>query len=122
MRDLADKKKMNSTLALIKDIYNLTKKGRGLGRVKAFEHLKADHLTTTNVMNNGIMSLLDLGFLYSIVALAFLSREALKQDIKWSSKLEISYLQTDYKKLMHDIHRSYDNFGKFNPTIRFVFE
>lgn len=38
-------------------------------------------------MNNGIVSLLDLGFLYSILALAFLDRAALKQDIKWSNKL-----------------------------------
>ena len=66
--------------------------------------------------------MLDLGFLYSILGLAYLDREILKQDIKWSSKLEILYFQTEYKKLINDIKRSYDSFGKFNPTIRFVYE
>ena len=41
MRELSDKKKMNSTLALIRDIYRLTKKGRGKGKVKVFENLKS---------------------------------------------------------------------------------
>jgi len=68
------------------------------------------------------MSLLDLGFLYSILAIAYLDRETLKQDIMWSSKLEILYFQTEYKRLINDIKRSYENFGKFNPTIRFVYD
>jgi len=36
MRDLPDKKKVNSTLAILIDIYKLTRKGRGKGRVKIF--------------------------------------------------------------------------------------
>jgi hypothetical protein len=51
-----------------------------------------------------------------------LDRTVLKKDVKWSNKLEIAYLQADYKKLINDINGEYDSFGKFNPTIRFVFE
>jgi hypothetical protein len=36
MKDLSDKKKVNATLSLLKDIYKLTRKGRGKGRVKIF--------------------------------------------------------------------------------------
>ena len=74
MRDLIDKKKMNSTLALIRDIYRLTKKGKGKGRVKVFENLKSEHFNTLHIINNGILSLLDLGFLYSIISLAHSDR------------------------------------------------
>lgn len=65
---------------------------------------------------------MDLGFLYSLLALAYKDRKYLKQDVKWSSKTEIAYLQADYKKLFSEITRHYDNYGQFNPTIRFVFK
>lgn len=122
MRELSDKKKMNATLAFLIDVYRLTRKGRGKGRQKVFENLKSEHFNTLQIINNGIISLLDLGFLYSIVALAHSDRETLKKDIKWSSKIEIAYIQTDYKKLFTDIHKSYENAGRFNPTVRFVYD
>ncbi len=34
MREIADKKKVNSTLSFLRDVYKLTKKGRGKGRAK----------------------------------------------------------------------------------------
>jgi len=46
----------------------------------------------------------------------------LKKDTKWSSKIEITYLNAEYKKMFSEIERSYDNYGQFNPTIRFVYE
>lgn len=64
---------------------------------------------------------MDLGYMYSLVALAHSNRETLKKDIKWSSKIEITYIQADYRKLFNDIQKSYDNIGRFNPAIRFVF-
>ncbi len=78
---------MNSTLALLRDVYKLTKKGRGKAKAKVFENLKSDHFSSQDIMNNGIMSLLDLGFLYSILGLAHCDRATLKQDVKWSSKI-----------------------------------
>ena len=87
MREIPDKKKMNATLAFLIDVYRLTRKGRGKGKQKVFENLKSEHFNTLNIINNGILSLLDLGFLYSIVALAHSDRETLKKDIKWSSKI-----------------------------------
>ena len=46
----------------------------------------------------------------------------MKKDIKWSSKIEIAYIQSDYRKLFNDLNKEYDNYGKFNPTVRFVFD
>lgn len=73
-------------------------------------------------MNNGIISLLDLGFLYSVLALAYNQRDQLKKGVKWSSKIETFYLQSDYKKMFLELDRSYNSYGQFNPTIRFVYE
>jgi hypothetical protein len=36
MRESVEKKKVNSTLALLRDVYKLTRKGRGKGRAKVF--------------------------------------------------------------------------------------
>lgn len=121
MRDLGDKKKMTSTLAFIRDVYKLTNKGRGKGKHKVLENLKSEHFSIQDIMNNGLMSLLDLGFLYSILALAYSERDQLKKDIKWSSKIETSYLHADYKKLFSELDRSYHSYGQFNPTIKFVY-
>lgn len=46
----------------------------------------------------------------------------MKKDVKWSSKIEIAYIQSDYRKLFNDLNKEYDNYGKFNPTVRFVFD
>lgn len=113
---------MNSTLALLRDVYRLTKKGQGKSKMRVFENLLSEHLNTQQVMANGILSLLDLGFLYSIISLAHSSREALKKDVKWSSKIETDYLHSDYRKLFASIEKHYDSHGRFNPTARFVYD
>ena len=41
MREISDKKKVNSVLAFLRDIYKLTKKGKGKGRAKVLENLKS---------------------------------------------------------------------------------
>jgi len=74
MRELPDKKKMTASLAFLIDVYRLTRKGRGKGRQKVFENLKSEHFNTLQIINNGILSLLDLGLLYSLVALAHSDR------------------------------------------------
>jgi hypothetical protein len=66
--------------------------------------------------------LADLGFLYSLLSLAFKDRQSLKRDVKWSSKIEISYLGAEYRRLIADLNRAYDSYGQFNLTIRYVFK
>ena len=121
VRSFQDEKKINSTLALVRDIYRLSKKGRGKGRVKVLENILAPHFNMQDILANGIFNLTDLGFLYSLLVLAFKDRSSVKKHIKWSSKVEIAYLQSDYKKLFSDLRRHYENFGCFNPTIAFVY-
>jgi len=43
VRTFEDNKKINSTLALIRDVYRLSKKGRGKGRIKVLESIMAPH-------------------------------------------------------------------------------
>ena len=83
----------------MRDIYRLSRKGRGKGRVKVLENILAPHFNMQDIIANGIFNLSDLGFLYSLLTLAFKDRSSVKRHIKWSSKVETSYLQSYYKKL-----------------------
>lgn len=69
-----------------------------------------------------IFNMADLGLLYTILALAFKDRKALKKDVKWSSKIEISYFNADYAKLLLDLRKAYDNYGQFSVPIRLMFD
>ena len=69
-----------------------------------------------------IMNLADLGLLYSLLSLAYKDRKSLKKDVKWSSKLEISYLSAEYLKLFQDINKAYENYGQFSLPIKLIFE
>lgn len=116
-----DKKSINSTLAFVRDVYRLSKKGRARGKVKVLENILSGEFSTQDLLSSGIFSLADLGLLYTLLSLAFKDRNSLKRDVKWSSKIEIAYLSADYKKLFADLNRAYDTYGQFNLTIRLVF-
>jgi hypothetical protein len=116
-----DKKSINSTLAFVRDVYRLSKKGRARGKVKVLESILSGDFSTQDLLSAGILSLADLGLLYTLLSLAFKDRNSLKRDVKWSSKIEIAYLSADYKKLFTDLNRAYDTYGQFNLTIRLVF-
>lgn len=122
MRVYEDKKSINSTLAFVRDIYKLSKKGRARGKVKVLENILAGEFSIQDLLAAGIFNLADLGLLYTLLSLAFKDRQSLKRDVKWSSKIEISYLAADYRKLIADLNRAYDNYGQFNLTIRLVFQ
>lgn len=116
-----DKKSINSTLAFVRDVYRLSKKGRARGKVKVLENILSGDFSTQDLLSSGIFSLADLGLLYTLLSLAFKDRNSLKRDVKWSSKIEIAYLSADYKKLFADLNRAYETYGQFNLTIRLVF-
>ena len=122
VRAFQDEKKINSTLALMRDIYRLTRKGRGKGRVKVLENILAPHHSLQDIIANGIFNLSDLGLLYSLLVLAFKDRQSIKRHVKWSSKIENFYLQSEYKKLFAEIRKNYEAYGCFNPTISFIYE
>jgi len=60
--------------------------------------------------------------MYTILTLTFQNRHIIKQDVKWSSNLEIAYLQQDYKKLITEVAKCYYNYGQFNLAIRFIYD
>lgn len=82
-----DKKSINSTLAFVRDVYRLSKKGRARGKVKVLENILAGDFSIQDLLSSGIFNLADLGLLYTLLALAFKDRKSLKKDVKWSSKL-----------------------------------
>lgn len=106
----------------MRDVYRLSKKGRARGKVKVLENILNGEFSIQDLLSAGILSLADLGLLYTLLSLAFKDRKSLKRDVKWSSKLEIAYLSADYKKLFADLNRAYDNYGQFNLAVRLVFE
>ena len=51
-------------------------------------------------MQNKCISFRDMGYLYSLISIAYHGRDHLKRDIKWSAKVENTYLRKNYKKLL----------------------
>lgn len=51
-------------------------------------------------MQNKVISFDDMGFLYSLLLIAYQKREKMQEDIKWSGKIENFYLRKNYKKLL----------------------
>ncbi len=87
MRVFPEKKSINSTLALVRDIYRLTKKGRARNKMKVLENILEGDYSVQDLLASKLLNLADLGLLYSLLMLGFKDRKALKKDLKWSSKL-----------------------------------
>lgn len=122
VRVFPDKKSINSTLAFVRDLYKLSRKGRARSKVKVLENIIEGSFSIQELLAAKIFNMADLGLLYSILALAFKDRKALKRDVKWSSKIEISYLNADYAKLLLDLRKAYDSYGQFSLPIRLMFD
>jgi hypothetical protein len=114
--------KVNTSLALLRDIFKLTQKGKGRGKMRIFENLLNGGYSLKDIIENKILSLLDLGYLYSLLGLAYKDRSSLATNVQWSSKIEINYLQNDYLKLFESIKKCYDNYGQFNILIAILYE
>ena len=54
-------------------------------------------------MQNKLISFKDLGYLYSLISIAYHSRDHLSRDLKWSSKLENIYLRKNYRNLLETV-------------------
>ena len=89
--------------------------------MKVLENTLAGDFTIHDILGSKIFSLQDLGLLYTLLSLAYKDRASLKKDIKWSSKIQILYLKADYKKLLQDLQKAFDNYGQFNLTISLVY-
>lgn len=122
VRVFADKKSINSTLAFVRDLYKLSRKGRARSKVKVLENIIEGNFSIQELLAAKIFNMADLGLLYTILALAFKDRKGLKRDVKWSSKIEISYLNADYAKLLQDLRKAYDSYGQFNLPIRLMYD
>jgi hypothetical protein len=44
------------------------------------------------------------------------------KDVKWSSKIEISYITNDYKKMFRELEAYYEDFGQFHPYIANIYD
>jgi hypothetical protein len=107
---------------LVRDIYKLSKKGRARNKVKVLENILEGSFSIQDLVAARIYNLADLGLLYTLLSLAYKDRKSLKKDVKWSSKIEIAYLNAEYMKLLQDLNKAYDSYGQFNLTIKYMFE
>ncbi len=54
------------------------------------------------VSKNRAMSYTDLGFIYSLLTIAYKKKDKIKY-VKWSNKLENQYLNNNYKTVMQTL-------------------
>lgn len=122
VRLFPDRKSINAALAFVRDLYKLSRKGRARSKVKVLENILDGNFSIQELLAAKIFNLADLGLLYSVLALAFKDRSALKRDVKWSSKIEISYLRADYARLLLDLRKAYESYGQFSLPLRLVYD
>lgn len=88
-------------ICIIKDINNIDFR-RNLD--KPFDNVLKQGLTSLELSKNRVISYSDLGFLFGMLSVAYKK----KKDIpftKWSSKLEILYLNNKYKLLLETLKK-----------------
>lgn len=64
---------------------------------KFFDDLLSGNHSVNAIISNQVISYVDLGILYSLVALAKKDREFLKVKTIWSAKLEVLFLQNKFR-------------------------
>lgn len=84
---------------------------------KFFDDLLSGNHSVNAIISNQVISYVDLGILYSLVALAKKDREFLKVKTLWSAKLEVLFLQNNFRELLSKIHKINETQGKFHPLI-----
>lgn len=83
---------------LVKDLKAIDINPKTSSTFKTLLDLKHEN---DRLIENRVLSFQDLGFLYSIIVLAYGSREEVATDVSWSSKLENQYLRRNYKTLLN---------------------
>ena len=68
-----------------------------------------------HMKENRVMSQHDFGFLFSLVSVAFKTREELQNEVSWSGELQQLYLRKLYKKMLRKIEDQ--RFVKCNLSI-----
>jgi len=76
----------------------------GQSGIKFFDNLLNQNYNLSSILSNLVISYVDLGIIYSLVALAKKDRAFLKIKTAWSSKLEVLYLQNKFRELLDNIH------------------
>lgn len=66
---------------------------------RPFDNVIKQGITSLEISKNKVMSYNDLGFLYSMVAIAYKKKIDIP-NIKWSSKMENLYVNSKYKALL----------------------
>jgi hypothetical protein len=76
----------------------------GQSGTKFFDNLLNQNYNLSSILSNLVISYVDLGIIYSLVALAKKDRAFLKIKTAWSFKLEVLYLQNKFRDLLDKIH------------------
>ena len=72
------------------------------------------------LLKNRALSFDDLGFLYSLVSLAYRPRHELLKEVSWSCGLEHLYLRRQYRALLHRIDAERES-RCFNPILARIY-
>lgn len=67
-----------------------------------FKNLIEMNFANEQVSKNRAMSYSDLGFIYSLLTIAYKKKDKIKY-VKWSNKLENQYLNNNYKTVMQTL-------------------
>lgn len=92
----------NVDYCIIKDIKALHINPKITSAFKTMFEYKFD---VQQIMKNIVMSQQDFGFLYSLISLAFRTREELLTEVSWSGDLQQLYHRRQYKRILEIIDR-----------------
>ncbi len=96
----------SATVSIIKDL-KLIK----MGKTSIFENTVKHELT--DILSNEVITPKNLALHYTLASLQTKSRDELRKIPKWSSKLELDYLNHNYNSLLKNLKQHYDSYGQF---------